>query len=42
MLRAEEWLLIEWPSGEAQPIKYFLSTLPEAVSFEWLVDTVKM
>jgi SRSO17 transposase len=40
--RAEEWLLIEWPSGQAQPTKYFLCTLPEEVSFEHLVDTVKM
>ena len=42
VLRAEEWLLIEWPSGEAQPTKYFLCTLPEDLSFERLVDTVKM
>lgn len=26
--RAEEWLLIEWPKGEAEPTKYWLSTLP--------------
>src|SRR3989454_353003 len=26
--RLEEWLLIEWPRGEAAPIKYWLSTLP--------------
>jgi len=25
---AEEWLLIEWPSNEAEPTKYWLSTLP--------------
>jgi SRSO17 transposase len=42
VLRSEEWLLIEWPNGEAQPTKYFLCTLPEALSFERLVDTVKM
>jgi SRSO17 transposase len=42
VLRAEEWLLIEWPPGEAQPTKYFLCTLPEDLSFEQLVDTVKM
>jgi SRSO17 transposase len=24
----EEWLLIEWPAGEAEPTKYWLSTLP--------------
>ena len=23
----EEWLLIEWPRGEAEPTKYWLSTL---------------
>jgi SRSO17 transposase len=40
--RAEEWLLIEWPQGEAQPTKYFLCTPPANISFEALVDTVKM
>jgi len=40
--RAEEWLLIEWPEGEAEPVHYFLSTLPADTSFEALVDTVKM
>ena len=24
----EQWLLIEWPRGEAEPTKYWLSTLP--------------
>jgi SRSO17 transposase len=42
VLRAEEWLLIEWPQGETRPTKYFLCTLSEGVSFERLVDTVKM
>jgi len=23
-----EWLLIEWPRGEAEPTKYWLSNLP--------------
>ena len=27
--RPEEWLLIEWPKGENEPTKYWLSTLPE-------------
>ena len=27
-LRPEQWLLIEWPADEAEPRKYFLSTLP--------------
>jgi SRSO17 transposase len=30
--------LIEWPEGEAEPTKYWLSTLPENVSFTQLVD----
>lgn len=30
-----EWLLIEWPEGEAEPTKYWLSTLPEDSSSIW-------
>jgi SRSO17 transposase len=26
-LQPEQWLLIEWPEGESEPAKYFLSTL---------------
>ena len=26
--RPEEWLLIEWPRQEAEPTRYWLSTLP--------------
>jgi SRSO17 transposase len=37
-----EWLLIEWPEGEAAPTKYWLATLPETVSFERLVDLAKL
>jgi len=37
-----EWLLIEWPEGEKEPTKYWLSTLPEDVSFEQLVDFAKL
>jgi SRSO17 transposase len=37
-----EWLLIEWPEGEAEPTKYWLATLPENVSFERLVDLAKL
>lgn len=40
--RAEEWLLIEWPKEEAEPVHYFLSNLPEDISLNALVDTVKM
>jgi SRSO17 transposase len=41
-LRAEEWLLIEWPKGESEPTGYFLSTLPATASFSALVNVVKM
>src|SRR5712692_6834897 len=40
--RAEETLLIEWPEGEAEPTKYWLSTLDQNISFRCLVDTAKM
>ena len=40
--RQEEWLLIEWPKAEAEPTRYFLSTLPADMSFKALVATVKM
>ena len=38
-LPAEEWLLIEWPTGENEPTKYWLSTLPADSK---LVDLVKL
>jgi SRSO17 transposase len=37
-----EWLLIEWPEGEAEPTRYWLSTLSEDISFEQLVDLAKL
>jgi len=40
--RPEEWLLIEWPKGEDEPTKYWLSTLPAKISFRDLVDTAKL
>ena len=40
--REEEWLLIEWPKGEAEPTRYFLSTLPADISFKELVAIIKM
>lgn len=40
--RAEEWLLIEWPEGEAEPTKYWLSTLPADIAFASLVDMTKL
>jgi SRSO17 transposase len=36
-LRPEQWLLIEWPASEAEPSKYFLSTLPQDTSLNKLV-----
>jgi SRSO17 transposase len=41
-LRGEEWLLIEWPKGEKEPTKYWLSTLPADITFERLVDLAKL
>jgi SRSO17 transposase len=35
--RAEEWLLIEWPKGEREPTKFWLSTVPQEASLEDLV-----
>ena len=35
--RTREWLLIEWPRGEEQPTKYWLSTVPEEIPVEELV-----
>ena len=39
---AEEWLLIEWPDGEAEPDHYWLSTLPADTSLECMVDQAKL
>ena len=38
----EEWLLIEWPKDEPEPTKYWLSTLPEDIAFQRLVDLAKL
>jgi hypothetical protein len=40
--RAEEWLLVEWPEGEAEPTKYWLSTLSGDISFANLVEMAKL
>ena len=37
----EEWLLIEWPRGKAEPTKYWLSTLPENTKLKALVKMAK-
>ena len=38
----EEWLLIEWPKGESEPTKYWLSTLPESTALQRLVYFTKL
>ncbi len=35
-------MLIEWPKGEDQPTKYWLSPLPEDVAFRILIETAKL
>lgn len=40
--RPEEWLLIERPKGENEPTKYWLSTLPEDITFHRLVYFAKL
>jgi SRSO17 transposase len=37
----EEWLLIEWPNGAAEPAKYWLSNLPAATERHDLVRIAK-
>lgn len=37
-----EWLLIEWPKGEAEPARYWLSNLPESQSLRRLVYLTKL
>ena len=39
--RPEEWLLIEWPKGEAQPTKYWLATLSAETKIRDLVRLAK-
>jgi SRSO17 transposase len=38
---AEEWLLIEWPRSEAEPTKYWISTLPSNTALKALVRMAK-
>src|ERR1700719_2177215 len=40
--RGEETLLIEWPKGEPEPTKYWLSTLDKDIAFCGLADRAKM
>ena len=37
----EQWLLIEWPQGEAEPRHYWFSTLPANTSIKDLVATAQ-
>jgi SRSO17 transposase len=37
----EEWLLVEWPKEEAEPTKYWLSTLPPETKLKDLVRIAK-
>lgn len=37
----EEWLLVEWPRGDAEPTKYWLSTLPAHTKIGDLVRLAK-
>ena len=41
-LRPEQWLLIEWPAEDADPLKYYLSTLPEDIALNDLVAQAHM
>ena len=36
-LQPEQWLLVEWPANDAEPLKYYLSTLPEDIPLNELV-----
>jgi SRSO17 transposase len=37
----EEWLLIEWPRGEKEPTKYWISTLPSTTKLKALIKMAK-
>jgi SRSO17 transposase len=37
----EEWLLIEWPAGDAEPAKYWFSNLPKRTALKRLVKVAK-
>src|SRR5437764_13186612 len=40
--RDEEWLLVEWPTEEEKPTKFWLATVPENVAFDRLVALAKL
>lgn len=37
-----EWLLMEWPKGEKEPTKFWLSTLPETMPLDRMIDITMM
>ena len=41
-LLPQQWLLIEWPAGQAEPEKYYLSTLPQTAALNDLVRAAHM
>ena len=41
-MRPEEWLRIEWPDGEAEPLKYWLSAAPDDATLDQLVFIAQM
>ena len=41
-LHPEQWLLIEWPAADAEPLKYYLSNLPEDIALNDLVGQAHM
>ena len=41
-LRPEQWLLIEWPQNDVEPLKYYLSSLPEHIALNDLVSQAHM
>ena len=41
-LHCEQWLLIEWPPGDAEPLKYYLSNLPAESALNDLVAAAHM
>jgi SRSO17 transposase len=41
-LQPEQWLLIEWPLGDTEPLKYYLSNLPPETAIDELVTKAHM
>jgi len=41
-LKPQQWLLIEWPAGQDEPLKYYLSNLPEDTAINDLVAKAHM